>query len=87
MTVFLWQADGPEQGARGVTDAQWLARRHAAAFLLTGQASSAVVQEAVTELGMRTLGDGYYATGPQWRGTVGDGGLVRWVPDKAGAAA
>jgi len=44
-TAFLWQADGPEQGARGVCGDRRKARRAAADLLRSGQASSAVVEE------------------------------------------
>lgn len=85
--VFLWQADGPEQGARGVSGDEREARRAAAELLRSGQASSALVEEAATELGMRTLTDGYYPTGPRWRARVGAAGRIRWVPVKADTAA
>jgi hypothetical protein len=84
VTVHLWQADGPRQGARGVSGNERTARRAAADLLRSGQASSAVVEEAVTELGMRTLTDGYYCTGQQWQARLGARGRVRWVPVKAG---
>jgi len=86
VTVYLWQADGPEAGARGVSDDERKARRAAADLLRCGQASSAVVQEAAAELGERTLTAGYYATGQRWQGRlVGAQGRVRWVPARAGA--
>ena len=87
MSVYLWQADGPEQGARGVTDDEQAARRAAAVLLQDGRASSAVVEEAVPELGMRTLTAGYYPTGQRWDGRLGAQGRVRWVPARAGTAA
>lgn len=77
--AFLWQADGPEVGSRGVTDDEGTARKRAAACLLSGSAVAAVVQEATAELGMRTLTDGYHRTGREWRGSVGAGGQVRWT--------
>ncbi len=84
MSVFLWQADGPEQGARGVTDDQRRARRAAAGLLRDGQASSAVIEEAAAELGMRTLNADYYATGQRWQGRLGARGRVRWVTARPG---
>ena len=85
--AFLWRADGPRQGSRGVTDDGRKARRAAADLLRTGQASSAVVEEAATELGMRTLTSGYYPNGRRWQGRLGARGRVRWVPARAGAGA
>ena len=85
--AFLWQADGPQQGARGVCGDQRKARRRAADLLRSGQASTAVVEEAAAELGERTLTAGYYCTGLRWQGRAGAGGRVRWVPSWAGAVA
>jgi hypothetical protein len=87
VSVFLWQADGPRQGSRGICDVEQSARDAAAGLLRSGQASSAVIEEAVPELGMRTLTAGYWCTGQRWQGHVGARGRVRWVPVKAGAGA
>lgn len=78
--AFLWQADGPRQGARGVSDSRRRARRAAGDCLRAGQASSALVEEAAMELGQRTLADSYYAIGQRWQGRLGARGRVRWVP-------
>jgi hypothetical protein len=85
VSAFLWQADGPEQGARGVCDNGRSARRAAAALLRSGLASTAVVEEAAMELGMRTLSDSYYAIGQRWQARVGARGRVRWVPARTEA--
>ena len=85
MSVYLWQADGPRQGARGVSDDERRARRAAADLLRCGQASSALIEEAAAELGERTLNAGYYAIGQKWRARVGAQGHVTWEP--AGTAA
>ena len=82
--AFLWRADGPRQGSRGVTDDGRKARRAAADLLRTGQATAAYVEEAAMELGERTLADSYYATGRKWQGRVGARGRVRWVPAAPG---
>jgi len=79
ITVFLWQADGPVRGGRGVCDDRRKARQDAAACLRSGQASLAVVEEATAELGLRTLTSGYYSTGRKWQARVGMNGRVRWV--------
>jgi len=80
ITVFLWQADPvPVRGGRGVCDDRRKARRDAAACLRSGQASSAMVEEATAELGLRTLTSGYYSTGRKWQARIGTQGRVRWV--------
>ncbi len=66
MSVYLWQADGPEQGARGVTDDERSARRAAADLLRCGQASTAVVEQG--------------GTGRRWQARVGAQGRIRWDP-------
>ena len=86
-SAFLWQADGPQQGSRGVSDDQGRARRLAADCLRSGAASSAIVEAALTDLGTRTLAGGYYRTGRAWRAKVGPGGRVWWVPVTAQAGA
>jgi hypothetical protein len=87
ITAYLWQADGPQQGARGVCDSEQKARQAAADLLRSGQASSALVEEAATELGMRTLTSGYYPNGQRWQGRLGARGRVSWVPVTAEQAA
>lgn len=77
--AFLWQADGPEIGTRGVVDDEGRARRLAAECLLSGTAVTAVVDEAATDLGRRTLESGYHRTGRGWAGRVDGGGRVRWT--------
>ena len=81
--AFLWQADGPGVGVRGIAGDEGTARRRAAACLLAGSAPLAVVQEATAELGMRTLTDGWHRTGREWQGIGGAGGEVRWIPVRA----
>ncbi len=83
ITVFLWQADGPRQGGRGISGDCKAARRAAAECLRSGTATAATIEEATAEIGMRTLTDGYYPTGPRWQARVGAQGRVRWVPLKA----
>ena len=77
--AFLWQADGPTMGTRGVADDPRKARQLAAECLRSGSADSAEVEEALSDLGMRTLVGGYFRTGHRWRGQVGIGGRVRWT--------
>jgi hypothetical protein len=87
VSVYLWQADGPRQGSRGICDVEQLARDAAADLLRSGQASFAVIEEAVPELGMRTLTAGYWCTGQRWQARVGAAGRVRWVPVRTGSVA
>jgi hypothetical protein len=78
--AWLWQADGPLMGTRGVAGDSGRARRLAAECLLSGTADSAVVEEAATGgVGAQTLAGGYPRSGRKWRATVGARGRVRWV--------
>jgi hypothetical protein len=81
--AFLWQADGPQQGTRGVTDNARRARQVAADCLRSDAANSAVIEEAVPDLGVRTMVGGYFRTGRGWRAKVDAGGRVWWVPVRA----
>jgi hypothetical protein len=85
-SAFLWQADGPQRGTRGVTDDARRARQVAADCLRSGAASSAVIEEAIPDLGMRTIVGGYFRTGRGWRAKVGAAGQVWWVPVRAESA-
>lgn len=78
--AFLWQADGKAMGSRGVCGNAREARRIAADRLRSGAADSAVVEAALTDLGMRTLAGGYFRTGRAWQARTGPGGRVWWVP-------
>jgi hypothetical protein len=80
VTVWLWQADGPASGGRGVSGDRLAARRAAEVRLLRGDAAEAVVEEAVTDLSPQTLAEGYRRTGPRWVAAAGPGPHVRWVP-------
>lgn len=77
--AFLWQADGPKIGTRGVVDDAERARELAGECLQSGTAVSAVVEEAAAELGMRTLESGYHRTGRGWRARVDGAGRIRWT--------
>jgi hypothetical protein len=39
-----------------------------------------VVEEAVPDLGTRTIVGGYFRTGRGWQARIGPGGTVKWVP-------
>jgi hypothetical protein len=77
--AWLWQADGPQMGTRGVVGDPGSARRLAGECLLSGVADSAVVEEAAAELGERTLIDGYHRTGRRWQATIGAHGRIGWT--------
>jgi hypothetical protein len=78
--VYLWQADGPLNGGRGVCGELGSAREAAEGCLRRGAATGAVVEEAVPEIGIRTLADGYCRTGEAWRAEPAPGGGITWVP-------
>ena len=78
--AYLWQADGPRSGARGLSGDRGKARRDAAARLRSGEASEAFVEEAGTAgIGVRTLAGGYCRTGRGWRAKAGAGRRIRWA--------
>jgi hypothetical protein len=77
VTVWLWDAPGPASSARGVCGGEAGARRAAAARLRGGQASAAVVEQAVIVLGTATLEDSYRRTGNRWRARPGT--RIRWL--------
>jgi hypothetical protein len=79
IVVYPWRADGPGRATLGVVEDPRRARRLAAECLRSGSADSAEVEEALSDLGMRTLVGGYFRTGHRWRGRVGAGGRVRWT--------
>jgi hypothetical protein len=82
--AWLWQADGPQMGTRGVAGDSGRARRLAADCLLSGIASSAVVEEAATGgVGAQTLAGGYPRTGRRWLATIGAQGRIRWTAARA----
>jgi len=76
MTVWLWDAPGLASSSRGVCGNEASARRAAAARLRGGQASAAVVEQAVIVLGAATLEDSYQRTGNWWRARPGQ--RIRW---------
>ena len=76
MTVWLWDAPGPASSALGVCGKEASARRAAAARLRSGQASAAVVEEAMVVIGAASLLDGYERTGNRWQARPGT--RIRW---------
>jgi hypothetical protein len=86
VSVFLWQADGPEAGARGVSGSLWAARRAAEGRLRSGAATAAEIEEAVLGLGTRALTFSYCPAGRRWQAKTSRG-RVTWVPDRTRAGA
>jgi hypothetical protein len=78
--VFLWQADGPLNGGRGVCGEAASARLAAECCLRRGTATAAVVEEAVPAVGTSTLAGIYCRTGEAWLASRGPGGGIAWVP-------
>ncbi|WP_300603448.1 hypothetical protein [Trebonia sp.] len=74
MIVFLWDAGN----AHGVTDDESRARQAAGACLISGQATTARVERAVTVLGICTLTTCYQRTGDGWSARRRDGRITRW---------
>lgn len=77
--VFPWQADGADRGVRGVSGDQVSAQEAAAKCLQSGEATTARIEAATTEIGTQTLIDGYRRTGEAWQALLSDG-RVTWVP-------
>jgi hypothetical protein len=74
--VWLWDAPGPVSSALGVCGKETGARQAAAARLLGGQASVAVVQEAIVVIGTGSLLEYYERTGNRWQARPGK--RIRW---------
>jgi hypothetical protein len=79
VTVWLWDAPGPASNALGVCDRETGARQAAAARLLSGQASAAVVEEAIVVTGTASLLEHYERTGNRWQAQPGM--RIRWRRD------
>jgi hypothetical protein len=74
--VFLWKA-GP---AEGVTDDLKRARRHAAEHMRSGQASTAVIEQALFISGVKSLDVGYgkLADVLSWTALCRPSGRITW---------
>jgi hypothetical protein len=76
MSVWLWDAPGPVSNALGVCGKEAGARRAAAARLRDGQASAAVVEEAIVVTENASLLRCYERTGNRWQARPGK--RIRW---------
>lgn len=85
--VFLWQADGPASEASGMTGDRDKAQEAAAERLLSGRATSALVEEAVAEVGAVVAGGArqshYRRTGEAWLAADAGQDGIEWVPVNA----
>jgi hypothetical protein len=78
MTVWLYDACGPERRVRGVTDDEGRARRLARESLRSVDASTALVEQALTALDATTLINGYVRTGQGWQARLTPRGRIAW---------
>lgn len=76
--VWLWDAPGPARAAHGVTGSQERARQTAETLLAAGQATAAVIEEAVLGLGAGSMTYGYQRTGRAWH-AVRTGARITWT--------
>lgn len=78
MTVWLYDAPGPERRECGVTDDEKRARRLARESLLSTGASTALVEQAYSALELGTLLYCYRRTGQGWRVWRTPRGRIAW---------
>ena len=83
MTVYLWDAPGPENSSSGVSDRLDAACAAAAACLTSGRAVTAKVEAALLATSWQTLEPVHEPTGTVWQARRRDGG-VRWEQTSAG---
>jgi hypothetical protein len=85
--AFLWQADSPTSGARGVCGDQGDARLAAEGCIREHGAERALIRAATP--GLEAVGgdDGWCPTGDAWLAEPAPGGGVTWVPVKTEPAA
>jgi hypothetical protein len=77
-TEYLWQADGPEQGSRGVCGDQAAARLTAEGCMNGEGATQALIRAATPGLETAGLDDGWCPTGDAWLAVPIPGG-VEWT--------
>jgi uncharacterized protein YfaQ (DUF2300 family) len=78
MTVWLYDTRGPERRVCGITDDEARARRRARESLRSIDASTALVEQALTALDAETLIYGYARTGQGWQARRTPGGRIVW---------
>lgn len=80
---YLWHADGPERGSRGVCGDQAAARLAAEGCISKEGATEARIHAATPGLEVLGLDDGWCPTGDARLAAIIPGGGVTWVPVSA----
>ena len=83
MTLWLWDAPGPDRSACGVSADRAIAQRAARACLISGQAATALIQEAELVTGASALTPRYRRIGGGWQARRTRNGAIRWHPSPA----
>jgi len=78
LIVWLWDAPGESSSARGVSDNQATAQEDAESLLISGQATSAVVQAARLIDDPHATEARYARFGSRWEGTRTRNGNLHW---------
>jgi hypothetical protein len=86
VSLWLWDAPGPGRSARGVSTDQTGAQRAARDCLASGQAVTALVQEAELVTGSSALAPRYQRIGASWEARRTSNGAISWQPPAAPAA-
>ena len=86
MSLWLWDAPGPGRSARGVSTDQTGAQRAARDCLASGQAVTALVQEAELVTGSSALTPRYQRIDASWEARRTSNGAISWQPPAALAA-
>jgi hypothetical protein len=86
VTFWLWDAPGPLRSACGVSTDRTRAQQAARDCLASGQAATALVQEAELVTGSASLAPRYQRIGGSWQARRTSNGAIRWQPPAALAA-
>ena len=86
MSLWLWDAPGPGRSARGVSTDQTGAQQAVRDCLASGQAVTALVQEAELVTGSSALTPRYQRIGASWEARRASNGAISWQPPAALAA-
>jgi hypothetical protein len=78
MTIWLYDARGPERHMCGVTDDEARARRLARESLRSVEATTALVEQAYAALELKTLLYVYQRTGQGWQARRTPRGRIAW---------
>ena len=81
MIVWLWDADGPDGSASGVTDGQATACRAAEEGMAVTRAAMATVEVAVHFDGGAWMSSGYRRTGHMWTARHRNG-QITWTESR-----